>query len=96
MAKHKVADIIVEVLQSAGVQRCYGVVGDTLNHVTDAIRRSERDWVPMRHEERERSSRARRLSSRVALPPAPEAAVLGVSISSTGFSNRIGTEPRSC
>jgi hypothetical protein len=51
MAKHKVADIIVEVLQSAGVQRCYGVVGDTLNHVTDAIRRSEIDWVHMRHEE---------------------------------------------
>ena len=51
MAKRKVADIIVEVLQNAGVKRCYGVVGDTLNHVTDAIRRSEIDWVHMRHEE---------------------------------------------
>ncbi len=51
MAKRKVADIIVDVLQSAGVKRCYGVVGDTLNHVTDAIRRSGIEWVHMRHEE---------------------------------------------
>lgn len=51
MAKRKVADIIVDVLRSAGVKRCYGVVGDTLNHVTDAIRRSGIEWVHMRHEE---------------------------------------------
>jgi pyruvate dehydrogenase (quinone) len=51
VAKRKVADIIVEALQAAGVKRCYGVVGDTLNHVTDAIRRSEIDWVHVRHEE---------------------------------------------
>jgi pyruvate dehydrogenase (quinone) len=51
MSKRKVAEIIVEVLQQAGVKRCYGVVGDTLNHVTDAIRKSDIDWVHMRHEE---------------------------------------------
>ena len=51
MAKRKVAEIIVQTLQEAGVKRCYGVVGDTLNHVTDAIRRSEIAWVHMRHEE---------------------------------------------
>ena len=51
MSKRKVADIIVDTLQAAGVKRCYGVVGDTLNHVTDAIRRSEIAWVHMRHEE---------------------------------------------
>jgi pyruvate dehydrogenase (quinone) len=51
MAKRKVADIIVDALQAAGVKRCYGVVGDTLNHVTDAIRRSKIAWVHMRHEE---------------------------------------------
>ncbi len=51
MSKRKVADIIVDTLQSAGVKRCYGVVGDTLNHVTDAIRRSGIEWVHMRHEE---------------------------------------------
>jgi pyruvate dehydrogenase (quinone) len=51
MARRKVAEIIVNALQDAGVKRCYGVVGDTLNHVTDAIRRSDIAWVHMRHEE---------------------------------------------
>lgn len=51
MGKKKVADIIIETLQAAGVQRCYGIVGDTLNHITDAIRRSDIEWVHMRHEE---------------------------------------------
>jgi pyruvate dehydrogenase (quinone) len=51
MAKLKVADIIIDVLQSAGAKRCYGVVGDTLNQITDAIRRRGMEWVHMRHEE---------------------------------------------
>jgi len=45
------ADVIVATLARAGVRRCYGVPGDTLNHVTDAIRRSEIRWVHVRHEE---------------------------------------------
>lgn len=51
MTKRKVAEIIVDTLQAAGAKRCYGVVGDTLNHITDAIRRSDIAWVHMRHEE---------------------------------------------
>jgi pyruvate dehydrogenase (quinone) len=51
MFKMKVADIIVDVLEKAGTKHCYGVVGDTLNHVTDAIRRSKIEWVHVRHEE---------------------------------------------
>ncbi|SLK10948.1 thiamine pyrophosphate-dependent enzyme [Novosphingobium mathurense] len=47
----KVADVIVETLQQAGVRRCYGVPGDSLNHVTDAIRRSDMRWIHVRHEE---------------------------------------------
>jgi pyruvate dehydrogenase (quinone) len=39
MARRKVADIIVDTWQAAGVKRWYGVVGDTFNHATDAIRR---------------------------------------------------------
>ncbi len=46
-----VADVMVEVLKDAGAQRCYGVAGDTLNYLTDAIRRSELRWVHVRHEE---------------------------------------------
>lgn len=47
----RVAEIVVETLQQAGVRRCYGIVGDTLNHVTDALHRSDIDWVHVRHEE---------------------------------------------
>ncbi|QBR45702.1 thiamine pyrophosphate-dependent enzyme [Stenotrophomonas indicatrix] len=47
----RVAEIVVDTLQQAGVRRCYGIVGDTLNHVTDALHRSEIEWVHVRHEE---------------------------------------------
>lgn len=46
-----VADIIVDALVSAGARRCYGIVGDTINHFTDAIRRSDLRWIHVRHEE---------------------------------------------
>src|SRR6202161_2875092 len=46
-----VADLLVETLQAAGVKRCYGIVGDTMNRIAHAIDRSEIDWVHMRHEE---------------------------------------------
>src|SRR4051794_38488780 len=46
------ADFIARVLHMAGVKRVYGVVGDSLNGLTDALRRHERiDWIHMRHEE---------------------------------------------
>src|SRR6266853_1490888 len=47
----RVADLLVETLQAAGVKTCYGIVGDTLNRITHAIDRSEIDWVHVRHEE---------------------------------------------
>jgi pyruvate dehydrogenase (quinone) len=46
-----VADVIIETLQNAGAKHCWGVPGDTLNYITDAIRRSEIEWVHVRHEE---------------------------------------------
>src|ERR1700749_3177329 len=46
----RVADVLVETLQAAGVKTCYGVVGDTLNQIAHSIDRSEIDWVDMRHE----------------------------------------------
>lgn len=52
MAKKRVADLLVETLVDAGVQRVYGVAGDSLNGITDAIRRRDDiRWVPVRHEE---------------------------------------------
>ena len=51
MGKQTVAQVVVETLEAAGVRHCYGIVGDTLNYVTDAIRHSQIDWVHVRHEE---------------------------------------------
>ena len=50
MAK-RVADVLIETLQAAGVRRCYGIVGDTLNRIAHAIDASAIEWVHMRHEE---------------------------------------------
>jgi len=46
------ADFMAEALQNAGVRRVYGVVGDSLNGFTDALRRIKSiDWIHVRHEE---------------------------------------------
>jgi pyruvate dehydrogenase (quinone) len=47
----RVADLLVETLEVAGVKTCYGIVGDTLNQIAHAIHGSNIDWVHMRHEE---------------------------------------------
>ncbi|WP_223475159.1 thiamine pyrophosphate-dependent enzyme [Oricola indica] len=47
----KVSDIVVDALVEAGAKRCWGIVGDTINHFTDAVRRSDLRWVHVRHEE---------------------------------------------
>ena len=49
----KVADIVVESLIAAGVKRIYGISGDSLNGITDSIRRRNKEisWVHVRHEE---------------------------------------------
>ena len=52
MTIETVSDLFVETLQQAGVQRIYGVVGDSLNGITESIRaRGKIDWVHVRHEE---------------------------------------------
>ena len=49
---YRVADQIVEILEKAGVKRIYGIVGDSLNPVTDALRRRKTiEWIHVRHEE---------------------------------------------
>jgi pyruvate dehydrogenase (quinone) len=47
-----VADQFTETLAAAGVKRIYGIVGDSLNGLTDALRRQGKiEWVHVRHEE---------------------------------------------
>ena len=53
----KLADQIVSQLQAAGVRRIYGIVGDSLNPIVDAVRRTGGsakggiDWIHVRREE---------------------------------------------
>jgi pyruvate dehydrogenase (quinone) len=47
-----VADQFADTLAAVGVKRIYGIVGDSLNGLTDALRRQGKiDWVHVRHEE---------------------------------------------
>jgi pyruvate dehydrogenase (quinone) len=46
------ADYVVKVLGKAGIRHVFGVVGDSLNGITDALRRTGTiKWIHMRHEE---------------------------------------------
>lgn len=52
MAKKNISELIVEILLGAGVGRIYGVVGYSLNGLTEAMRKIGRiEWIPVRHEE---------------------------------------------
>ncbi|MDB5236717.1 MAG: pyruvate dehydrogenase [Hymenobacter sp.] len=52
MPKKSVAEIIVDTLQAAGVKRVFGVVGDSLNGITDVLRTREgMEFIAVRHEE---------------------------------------------
>jgi pyruvate dehydrogenase (quinone) len=47
-----VADQFADILVAAGVKRIYGIVGDSLNGLTDALRRQGKiEWIHVRHEE---------------------------------------------
>ena len=47
-----VAELLIESLADYGIETVWGVVGDALNPVTDAIRREDRvKWIGVRHEE---------------------------------------------
>src|SRR5215510_5253504 len=52
MAINNVADLFVATLEQAGVKRIYGIVGDSLNGLTEALRRRGTiEWIHVRHEE---------------------------------------------
>src|ERR1700746_2643837 len=47
-----IAELTIGCLEMAGVRRIYGVVGDSLNGITETLRkRKSISWVPVRHEE---------------------------------------------
>jgi pyruvate dehydrogenase (quinone) len=48
---HTVADVLVSVLEQIGVKHIFGLIGDSLNPLADAIHRSRIEWIGVRHEE---------------------------------------------
>jgi pyruvate dehydrogenase (quinone) len=46
-----VADVLVGALEQIGVRQVFGLIGDSLNPLGDAVRRSKIEWVGVRHEE---------------------------------------------
>jgi pyruvate dehydrogenase (quinone) len=46
-----VADTLIDVLEQIGVKHIFGLIGDSLNPLVDAVRRSKIEWIGVRHEE---------------------------------------------
>jgi pyruvate dehydrogenase (quinone) len=46
-----VADVLVSTLQQVGVKQIFALIGDSLNPLADAVRRSSIEWIGVRHEE---------------------------------------------
>ena len=47
-----VADVLVGTIEQVGVKQVFGLIGDSLNPLADAIRPSGMEWIGVRHEER--------------------------------------------
>jgi len=46
-----VSEVLVGVLEEIGVKHIFGLIGDSLNPLADAVRRSRIEWIGVRHEE---------------------------------------------
>src|SRR5258707_13871341 len=46
-----VSELLVGVLEQVGVKQVFGLIGDSLNPLADAVRRSQIEWIGVRHEE---------------------------------------------
>ena len=48
---HSYAEQLIDTLEAQGVKRIYGLVGDSLNPIVDAVRQSDIEWVHVRNED---------------------------------------------
>jgi len=46
-----VSELLVSTLEQIGVKHIFGLIGDSLNPLADAVRHSKIEWVGVRHEE---------------------------------------------
>jgi thiamine pyrophosphate-dependent acetolactate synthase large subunit-like protein len=90
----KVAEVIVDTLVAAGVKHCYGIVGDTLNHIATAISRSDIKFVHMRHEEAGAFAAQGEHWSRITSPRSPAVAGRAACTSSTACMKPTATARR--
>jgi hypothetical protein len=78
---YTVAQQLIETLKKAGVERIYGIVGDSLNPITDAIRRDKKiQWCTSVMKRPQRSRPGPKLSSPDSWRSAREAAVRAICI----------------
>ncbi len=90
-----IADLIADTLAQTGVKRIYGVVGDSLNGLTEALRkRGTIDWLHVRHEEVRRSPPLPNPRSPAISRCARAPAVRAICTSSTGCSTPIAAARR--
>lgn len=86
MSKRTVAEVLVDELAEAGVTRLYGLVGDSLNPVSDALRRDGRiRFIHVRHEETAAFAAGAEASFPKNSRPARGRAAQGTSTSSTAW-----------
>lgn len=49
MSKKRISDVLIEVLADAGIERIYGITGDSLNSVNDSLRRNGKNMYAMKN-----------------------------------------------
>jgi thiamine pyrophosphate-dependent acetolactate synthase large subunit-like protein len=77
-----VAGALVGVLEKIGIRQIFGLIGDSLNPIADAVRHSKIEWIGVRHEEGAALAAAGQAkqsspvgSASVAKPPGPAAPI---------------------
>lgn len=96
MSKRTVAEVLVDELAEAGVTRLYGLVGDSLNPVSDALRRDGRiRFIHVRHEETAAFAAGAEAQLSEKLAACAGTSGQGTSTSSTACTTPTGAMPRS-
>src|ERR1700756_5189503 len=89
-----VAGSLVDVLEKVGVRQIFGLIGDSLNPIADAVRHSKIEWIGVRHEEGAALAAAGQQSSQVGLVFVAEQPDLAAPISSPVSTKQIATTHR--
>jgi hypothetical protein len=89
-----VAHTLVDVLEKIGVKHIFGLIGDSLNPLADAVRHTDIEWVSVRHEEGARSRRPAKQSSLVGSASVAGQPDPAATISSPASMKQVAITPR--